>query len=254
MSALKRHKRKLALLGVAAGALAAAALLISLLRAGVLHFNYPTREDFPVRGVDVSVYQGEIDWPLLAGQGVDFAFIKATEGSGMQDSRFADNWAGVRRTHLRAGAYHFFSYDSPGESQAANFIRTVPVTPGALPPVVDVEFYGKRIRDPATREETDAILQPMLAALEAHYGQKPILYATYKAYMLYLKDAYPDNPIWIRDVYRYPRLPDRREWTFWQYTARMRLPGYKGPERFIDMNAFNGTLAEFEAFASGAAR
>ena len=167
----------------------------------------------------------------------------------MQDARFAENWAGAGQTALRAGAYHFFSYDSPGVTQAQNYIRTVPITPGMLPPVVDVEFYGERIRNPATRAETAAILGPLLEALEAHYGQRPILYATYKAYDLYLRGAYPRNDIWIRDVYRHPRLPDGRDWTFWQYTSRMRLPGYAGPERFIDMNVYRGTREEFAAYA-----
>ena len=73
---------------------------------------------------------------------MDFAFLKATEGSSLQDVRFAQNWANAQAAGVRVGAYHFFSYDSPGETQADNFISAVPVTPGALPPVVDIEFYG----------------------------------------------------------------------------------------------------------------
>lgn len=81
-----------------------------------------------------------MDWTALSNQGVSFAFIKATEGSSLQDVRFAENWEGALAAGVRPGAYHFFSYDSPGEQQAENFIRTVPVTEGALPPVVDIEF------------------------------------------------------------------------------------------------------------------
>ncbi|MFQ7454090.1 MAG: GH25 family lysozyme [Flavonifractor plautii] len=76
---------------------------------------------------------GEVDWPVLAEQGVDFAFIKATEGSLLQDRRFAANWAGSAAAGVRAGAYHFLSYDSPGETQADNFIAAVPVTEGPCP-------------------------------------------------------------------------------------------------------------------------
>ena len=105
-----------------------------------------------VFGVDVSVYQGEVDWAVLAGQGVDFAFIKATEGSSLQDVRFAENWTNAQAAGVRVGAYHFFSYDSPGETQADNFIDAVPVTPGALPPVVDIEFYGDNLEHPPEKE------------------------------------------------------------------------------------------------------
>ena len=84
-----------------------------------------------VFGVDASVYQGEVDWTVLAEQGVDFAFLKATEGSSLQDIRFARNWAGAQDAGIRVGAYHFFSYDSSGETQAENFISAVPAIPGA---------------------------------------------------------------------------------------------------------------------------
>ena len=132
--------------------------------------------------MDVSSYQGEVDWPVLAEQGVDFAFIKATEGSLLQDRRFAANWAGAAAAGVRAGAYHFLSYDSPGETQADNFIAAVPVTEGALPPVVDIEFYGEYLDTPPEKERVRAILDPLLERLEAHYGVKPILYVTYRSY------------------------------------------------------------------------
>ena len=119
--------------------------------------------------MDVSSYQGEVDWPVLAEQGVDFAFIKATEGSLLQDRRFAANWAGAAAAGVRAGAYHFLSYDSPGETQADNFIAAVPVTEGALPPVVDIEFYGEYLDTPPEKERVRDILDPLLERLEEHY-------------------------------------------------------------------------------------
>ena len=123
--------------------------------------------------MDVSSYQGEVDWPVLAEQGVDFAFIKATEGSLLQDRRFAAQlgWSGGGRS--AGGSYHFLSYDSPGETQADNFIAAVPVTEGALPPVVDIEFYGEYLDTPPEKERVRAILDPLLERLEAHYGVKP---------------------------------------------------------------------------------
>jgi len=189
-----------------------------------------------VRGVDVSSYQGEIDWPVLADQGIDFAWIKATEGSSSVDPRFAANWAGATATGLLVGAYHFLSFDSPGETQAANVIATVP-RDGTLPIAVDVEFYADHFDSPPPREQVEAILTPLLDKLAAHYGTPPVLYATAEVYDRYLAGAYPDHPIWIRSVWGPPSLPDGRAWTIWQYSPRDRLAGYQGEEYFIDMNA-----------------
>ena len=163
----------LALLFLAAAALVTLGLL--RWRGLILLPDEADPDEWEVFGVDVSSYQGEVDWPVLAEQGVDFAFIKATEGSLLQDRRFAANWAGAAAAGVRAGAYHFLSYDSPGETQADNFIAAVPVTEGALPPVVDIEFYGEYLDTPPEKERVRAILDPLLERLEAHYGVKPIL-------------------------------------------------------------------------------
>ena len=100
-----KTRRLLRWLLPAAALLTAAAVLAALFFTGVLKLNTPSRERYPVRGVDVSSWQGEIDWPTLAGQGLSFAFIKATEGSGFTDPRFSYNWEEARKTALRVGAY-----------------------------------------------------------------------------------------------------------------------------------------------------
>lgn len=231
-----------ALIGVSAIA------AVVLLYIGVILFNNPSRGRYPVRGVDVSSYQGEIDWDVFAGQGIDFAFIKATEGSTFQDSRFAYNWENAGKTGLRIGAYHFFSFESPGETQAENFIRTVPIKEGMLPPAVDIEFYGAEEENPAQQVKVQGILTEILNGMENHYGVKPIIYATRKTYDRYIESAYPEYDIWIRSVWTKPHIPDS-EWTFWQYTNRERLEGYSGEEKYIDMNVFSGTRDAFERYA-----
>ena len=75
-----------------------------------IKINHPTETDYPVRGVDVSYYQGDIDWKVLADENIDFAFIKATEGSGHIDTKFEENWEQSGKTDLKRGAYHFFSF------------------------------------------------------------------------------------------------------------------------------------------------
>jgi lysozyme len=226
------------------GALTALALLAALVWAGVLRPNALIAARYPVKGVDVSVYQGTIDWAKLS-KGLDFAFVKATEGAGHVDPNFEANFRGAAEAGLITGAYHFFSFESTGEAQAENFIRAAGDLSGRLPPAVDVELYGAFKRNPPSLENVRAQLDPLLSALEERYGVKPILYATGAAWSMYLKDAYREYPLWIREVYLAPRAP----FLFWQYSDRGRLVGFDGPERFIDLNAFSGSRKELAALA-----
>lgn len=224
-------------------------LVMSLFWFGVVKFNNPSQKTYPVRGVDVSVYQGDIDWQTLAGQNIDFAFIKATEGSSFVDPNFSYNYENAIKTGLRIGAYHFFSFDSGGDTQAANFIDTVYKYQSMLPPVVDFEYYGKYVKQPPTdKEAVRKELSVMLEALEEHYGVKPIIYATETSYEYLIADSFESYDIWIRDVFAKPKLCGGRKWTFWQYTNRERLKGYDGKEKYIDMNVFYGTKEEFDNY------
>ncbi len=224
------------------------AMLAGLVWTGLLWPNDFLARKYPVRGVDVSVYQGTIEWDVLAAQEIDFAFIKATEGSGYVDPNFAQNWAGAQAAGLKVGAYHFFSFDSPGSTQAENFIAAVPKTADMLPPVVDVELYGTHHDSPPDPEAVRAELRTMLDALEEHYGMKPILYSLKQPYELYLAGEFEDYDLWARNILGYPW---RDDWTFWQYSSREQLKGYAGEEKYIDMNVFCGSRAEFLRWAEG---
>ncbi len=245
----RKIKKWIVIVSVAAG-LSAVVLgtLALLVWNGIILLNNPSKTDYPVRGVDVSSYQGKIDWQVLKKEGISFAFLKATEGSQHIDSYFADNLEGASAAGLAVGAYHFFSFESSGKAQAEHFIRTVPKDALALPPVIDFEYYGDFEKNPPDKAAVLAELDCMIELLSAHYGRAPILYATAPSYERYLAGNYPENDIWIRAVYSKPNLSDGRAWTFWQYTNRARLAGYEGPERFIDLNVFCGTKAEFEAY------
>lgn len=220
-------------------------VLFFLLWNGIILLNNPSTTEYPVKGVDVSSYQGKIDWNKLSSQNLSFAFIKATEGSSFVDPCFAYNYEQAQKTQLRIGAYHFFSYDSSGATQANHFISTVDKINDMLPPVIDLEFYGDKEKNPPEAEQVREQLDVMLTKLEGYYGQRPIIYATEKSYSLYLSGAYDEYDIWIRNVVTGPSLSDQREWTFWQYTNRARLEGYRGKEKYIDMNVFHGTPEEF---------
>ena len=209
---------------------------------GVIKINVPSLAQYPIRGVDVSEYQGHIDWDLIEQQGIQFAFIKATEGSGYVDPFFLANWEAVESTKLLVGAYHFFSFDSPAQTQSERFIATVEPKIGMLPPVVDVELYGKHKNNHPNAEVVRAQLNIMLDMLEAQYGAKPIIYATQQSYSLYIDGHYAQYPLWIRDVYFTPS--SNVEWTFWQYSDKGKLDGYDGREQYIDMNVYFKDEAE----------
>ncbi len=225
-------------------------LAVWMVMNGIILLNNPSEENYPVRGVDVSHYQGEINWETLSENNIDFAFIKATEGSTYVDECFEYNWNEALKTKLHIGAYHFFSFESEGKSQAENFIANVPKTDGTLPPVIDIEFYGDIEKAPPKKEEITAELDILIETLSDHYGRTPIIYTTQKCYKLYISNGYEACDIWIRDVIMTPSLSDGRNWTFWQYTDREMLDGYNGEEKFIDMNVFNGSKEDFYKYCS----
>lgn len=214
---------------------------------GVIHINHPDPQRYPMVGVDVSSYQGTIDWETLASQQISFAFIKATEGSSLVDARFERNWTDASATGLRIGAYHFFSFESSGEAQADLFCRTVAPVDRMLPPVIDVEYYGAfRIEKDISLPDVIAELRGLIDRLTAAYGMKPIIYASIETYDTIIRERFSDCDLWIRSVYGGVRSDI--DWTFWQYSDRHRLQGYDGKERLIDMNVFSGTADAFAAY------
>ena len=205
-------------------------------------------DNYPVQGVDVSHYQGDIDWEVLQMQNIDFAYIKATEGSSHVDEKFEENWKNASKTSLKIGAYHFFSFDSEGENQAENYIRIVGNLEGKLIPVIDVEYYGDKFRNPPEKEKVVKELKDMFTCLEQEYGVKPMLYTTNTVYRKYLKGEFDfdEYPLWIRDVYFTPEITIKDDWTIWQYSDSSVLKGYKGDEKYIDVNVFHGDLEKLK--------
>ncbi len=225
-----------------------AGLTSVLLYTGVIHINNPSKSKYPVRGVDVSHHQGEIDWDKLSKEDISFAFIKATEGSKSKDEQFDKNWSEAAATDLRIGAYHFFSLDSPGADQAENFCNTVEAVKDMLPPVVDVEPYGN-YQDPGQldKEKMLAELGDFLEGVESYYDLKPIIYTT-EEWLPVLQDEFSDYDLWIRNVYGKPDTATN--WTFWQYSNRHVLSGCSGTERYIDMNVFYGDEEDFQNYGN----
>jgi lysozyme len=228
---------------------AAAGIAYDLLQRGVIRFNYPDRDEFPVQGIDVSHHQGEIDWPRLRGGGMRFAYIKASEGADFVDEDFRASWDGATAAGLVPGPYHYFTLCTPGAAQGAHFIAVAPRSAApSLPPAVDLEYGGNCGARPS-RAGFQRELRAFLDVVEAHWGCRATLYVTRDFYATYMRGEPHANPLWVRDVYREPRLRDGAQWALWQYANRGRLDGIDG---FVDFNAFAGTEAEFARFRCGA--
>lgn len=212
-----------------------------------IRFNLLFANKYEIRGVDVSHYQGDIDWGKMADENIDFAYIKATEGSSYVDEKFRTNWGNIAQTDLCYGAYHFFSFDSAGETQAQNYISTVGSLDGKLIPVVDVEYYGGKEsrKNELDRKAITKQLGVLLRALEEEYHTKPIIYTTYSAYHDFIEGAFNEYDLWIRNVYYTPDIGMKGRWLYWQYTDRAKFDAYAGEESYIDMNVFAGSRTEF---------
>ncbi|MDX5349525.1 MAG: glycoside hydrolase family 25 protein [Paracoccaceae bacterium] len=207
--------------------------------------DWPGRspDRYPVHGIDLSRFQTQVDWPTARANGVNFAFIKATEGGDMVDPMFESHWRGAGAAGVRRGAYHFFYHCRPAAEQARWFIRQVPKVPGALPPVLDMEWTPTSPtctirRDGATIREEARIFTEIVAR---HYGQRPIIYTTV--------DFHEDTELWrlegvefwLRAVADHPgEVYDGRAWSFWQYTSTGVVPGIAGE---VDINVFAGSKA-----------
>jgi lysozyme len=209
-----------------------------------IDFGRVTPGHHAVHGVDVSRWQGQIDWERLRGQGANFAFIKATDGADHIDPMFMKNWNGAHRAGIRRGAYHFFYWCSYASAQADWFIRNVPKVEGALPPVLDVEWnHQSGCKQRLSRKKVLEKMQVFLDRLERHYGQRPIIYTAPDFYRDNLKDAFPNHPFWLRSVAAHPsKTYPGRDWVFWQYSGSGLSKGVKGR---IDLNVFHGDEAEW---------
>lgn len=223
---------------LAAAAVAALLLLVLffLVKTKRLQVNRLIVSPRDTVGVDLSEYQAEVDMDTLAGQGVSFIYMKATEGSGYTDSRFSQNWENAERSGIPAGAYHFFSFDSPGKMQAGNYIRTVGSLDGKLIPAVDVEYYADKRSNPPDSAELAKELRDFLDALEAEYHVKPMIYCPREIYEKYIAPYFDEYPRWIRSVYYPAQFEAGSRWVIWQYCDTGRLDGYVGGEKNIDLN------------------
>ncbi|OYU50343.1 MAG: glycoside hydrolase [Rhizobiales bacterium PAR1] len=203
---------------------------------------------YPIHGIDISKWQGDIDWAEVKRAGTAFVYMKATEGGDHLDERFKANWEGARAAGLPRGAYHFMFWCRSAEEQASWFKQNVPRDADALPPVLDVEWNGhsktcpKRI-DPELARQKIAI---MLKAMTEHTGKKPVIYTDIPFHADVLEGHSIDNDFWLRSVAAEPHEKyNARGWKIWQFTTTGRVPGIKGA---VDRNAYAGTRKDWARY------
>lgn len=215
------------------------------------HPGVAAAHNYPIHGIDISRWQGEIDWTAVKGAGTRFVFMKATEGGDHIDPAFLRNWEGARRAGIARGAYHFVYWCRPAHEQAVWFKQHIPNDPDALPPVLDVEWNGhsKTCPKKVDRELALEKIRLMLTELEQLTGKKPIIYTDITFHKDVLEGQFDDYPYWIRSTAALPETRYvNRPWEFWQFTTTGRVPGIKGD---VDRNAFFGGEAEFVGWRNG---
>lgn len=218
-----------------------------------INFGRASPVHFKVHGVDVSRWQGTIDWKKLRKQGANFAFIKATDGGDHLDRHFKTNWNAAKAAGVKRGAYHFMYWCRSGEAQARWFIRNVPKEKGVLPPVIDAEWNhqsktcGRKISPKLVR----ARMKVFMDMVERHYGQRPIIYTAPDFYEDNLRGHFKDYPFWLRSVASHPkkRYPNR-DFLFWQYSGTGLSRGH--PTK-IDLNVFNGSESAWHRWVAKSA-
>lgn len=190
-----------------------------------------------IYGIDVSRYQGNINWEKLKKNNpqetpIYFTYIKATEGKNIKDPKFKRNWKNSKKAGFIRGAYHYFTETSSGEEQAKAFTSSVKLEKGDLPPMVDVEEI------PKNRKKFNKELKIFIKAIERYYDTKPIIYSSPEYKKRYLNDGFYDKyPSWV--AHYYVKEPDTERWDIWQFTDKGKIPGI-GHD--VDINRFNGNL------------
>lgn len=205
----------------------------------------------PVQGIDVAKYQGRIDWEHVRQAGIQFAYLKATEGGDRLDDRFHDNWQRAAAAGVPRGAYHFMYWCRPAAEQAAWFAQAVPQDPAQLPPVLDLEWNSASPTCPKRIPSEDALkeIRVMLSIMEQHTGKRPVIYTDISFHADVLEGELRTYDFWLRSVAAEPKARFRnRPWTFWQYTATGHVPGIQG---VVDRNAFHGSERDWKRWVQG---
>ena len=199
-------------------------------------YNVLSAHSKKVYGIDVSEYQGNIDWNLIKtiedSFPISFVFMRATAGKNKVDQKFSNNWKKSKGKVIR-GAYHYYRPNENSIEQANLFIKTVKLESGDLPPVLDIEKLPKT----QSIERLKVGLRRWLHQVEEHYKVRPIIYSGERYYHDFLKNDFPEYTFWIAN-YNFWVENVHKDWLFWQFSEKASVSGIQGG---VDVNIYNGT-------------
>jgi len=194
--------------------------------------------DFAIQGIDVSHWQGSINWTSVKNSGKRFAFCKATERTTFTDSRFASNWAAMKNVGLIRGAYHFGRPGTDPVAQANRFCDVVRPTSGDLQMMLDME-----VTDGKTPSQVRSWIVAFINRIVARTGRPGIIYTGFYFWRDRAGNGSNLNcPLFLAAYVSNPSNYVPAAWpffTFWQYTSSGSCPGVSGN---VDRDAFNGSL------------
>ena len=199
------------------------------------------------KGVDVSVYQGSVDWSKVKAAGITFAIVRVSDGTGTLDSTFATNWKDTKSNGLVRGVYQFFEPGEDPTKQADLVLSQVKSAggfdPGDLPPVMDIETTGGQ--SDATIQSN---MQTWLDVIAKAIGRKPLIYTNLNT-SSHFGGKFGGYPLWVASWgASCPTMPNAwSQWEFWQYADTGTINGISGG---VDHDEFNGSLADLKAWAN----
>ncbi len=188
-----------------------------------------------VFGIDVSNWQGEINWRILSNHAdsIRFVIVKATQGVDVVDPMFYRNWANAKQSSLIFGAYHYFDLKADPLAQAKLYLRTTHLKKGDLLPIVDVEFpCGNCHSLGVSNEQLAQNLKIFLSEVENTLNVRPVIYASESFYNTYLKNDFSGYSLWIA-AYEGEVPSELKEFfhddpihgSIWQFTDKGSVPG-----------------------------
>jgi lysozyme len=189
-------------------------------------------------GLDISQYQGTIDFDILEAKNeqfeIKFVIARATAGRNFVDKKFKRNWTKLTKSLYIQGAYHYYRPDENSTEQAQNFIHNVTLRKGNIPPILDIEKMPKNQSIAKMKEG----IQNWLNLVEKHYQVKPILYTGEKYYEDFLKEDFKGYAFWIAN-YNPWKEKIHTDYLLWQFTEKASVIGIN---ELVDVNVFNGDV------------
>lgn len=187
--------------------------------------------------VDVSHWQGKIDWQKVYDSGIRYAYIKSTQGRELLDDCCHDNVRTARAAGIRVGVYHFFNTKIPVRAQFRWFCANYQESNMDLRPMLDVETNAGKL----SKEQLQDSVRLFMDLCEKKFGYRPVIYSYQIFYNRWLASAFWQETLFLA-LYREDRAPStdgKGNAAIWQYSSKGRIPGIKGN---VDLSKFHRNL------------